>query len=114
MLRAVGRVAGITLLYMVAAAHVGSPDAWYEGNAGPYNVTINVQLPGVVPGVAQVFIRVVGDKPEKVTVVGNRFDATGGAPPPEIASPVEGDAGLYAAHLWLMSSGSNSITVNVS
>lgn len=114
MFRAVGRVAGIALLYMISAAHVGSPDAWYEGNAGPYNVTINVQLPGVVPGVAQVFVRVAGDKPDKVTVVGNKFDATGGAPPPEIASPVEGDAGLYAAHLWLMSGGSNSITVNVS
>jgi hypothetical protein len=114
MLRAVGRVAGITLLYLVATAHVGSPDAWYEGNAGPYKVTVNVQLPGVVPGVAQVFVRVAGDKPDKVTVVGNKFDATGGAPPPEIASPVEGDAGLYAAHLWLMSGGSNSITVNVS
>ena len=112
-LRAVGRVAGIALLYMISAAHVGSPDAWYEGDAGPYKVTVNVQLPGVVPGVAQVFVRVAGDKPDRVTVVGNKFDATGGAPPPEIALPVEGDPGLYAAHLWLMSGGSNSITVGL-
>ena len=109
----VARILGIGLLYMISAAHVGSPDAWYEGNAGPYKVTINVQLPGVVPGVAQVFVRVAGDKPDRITVVGNKFDATGGAPPPEFATPVEGDPGLYAAHLWLMSGGSNSITVGV-
>jgi hypothetical protein len=99
---------------MIAAAHVGSPDAWYEGNAGPYKVTVQVQLPGVVPGVAQIFVRVAGAKPDRITVVGNKFDATGGAPPPEIAAPVEGDPGLYAARLWLMSGGSNSVTVGLS
>jgi hypothetical protein len=108
------RVAGITLLYMIAAAHVGSPDVWYEGNAGPYKVTVQVQLPGVVPGVAQIFVRVAGARPDRITVVGNTFDATGGVPPPEAAAPVEGDPGLYAVRLWLMSGGSNSVTVGLS
>lgn len=107
------RLVGIALLYMVASAHVGSPDAWYEGNAGPYKVTVQVQMAGVVPGVAQIFVRVSGGKAERVTVVADKFDATGGAPPPEIAKPVEGDAGLFAGQLWLMSGGSNSITVDV-
>jgi hypothetical protein len=110
---AVGRVAGISLLYMVAAAHVGSPDAWYEGSAGPYKLSVQVKMPGVVPGVAHVFVRVLGDQPATVTIVGNKFDATGGAPPPEVTAPVPGDPGLYAGQLWLMSGGSNSITVAV-
>jgi len=105
---------GISLLYLALAAHVGSPDAWYEGNAGPYKVTVQVQMPGVVPGVAQVFVRVPGERPDRVTIVANKFDATGGAPPPEEATPVEGDPGLYSGKLWLMSGGSNSITVDVS
>jgi hypothetical protein len=71
-------------------------------------------MPGVVPGVAQIFVRAPTDRPERVTVVANKFDATGGAPPPEVAVPVEGDPGLYLAKLWLMSGGSNSITVEVS
>ncbi|MEP6905770.1 MAG: hypothetical protein ABI875_06770, partial [Gemmatimonadales bacterium] len=112
-LRVAGRVAAITLLYMIAAAHVGSPDVWYEGNAGPYKVTVNIQLPGVVPGVAQIFVRVAGDKPDRISVVGNKFDATGGTPPPETATAVAGEPGLYSAHLWLMSGGSNSVTVGV-
>jgi hypothetical protein len=112
-LKSLGRNFGLATLCVVLTAHVGSPDAWFEGNAGPYKVTVQVQLPGVVPGVAQIFVRAPTDRPERVTVVANKFDATGGAPPPEVATPVEGDPGLYVAKLWLMSSGSNSITVEV-
>jgi hypothetical protein len=48
-----------------------------------------------------------------VTVQANRFDALAAAPPPEVAEPVDGDPGLYAAPLWIMAGGSNSVTVNV-
>ena len=105
---------GLASLAMVLSAHVGSPDVWYEGNAGPYRVTIQVQMPGVVPGIATIFVRVDGDKPDRVTVVANKFDATAGAPPPEVATPVEGTSDTYSARLWLMAAGSNSITVAVS
>src|SRR6476646_8673708 len=87
---------GLTLLCVVLSAHVGSPDAWFEGNAGPYKVTIQVQMAGVVPGIAQI------------------VDATGGAPPPEVASRLENSSDTYVARLWLMAAGSNSITVEVS
>ncbi len=108
------RTVGITGLLLVAAAHVGSPDAWYEGTAGPYHVVIQVATPGVVPGVAKVYVRVTGTGVAQVTVGGNRFDALASAPPPEVAKPVEGDPGLYLAPLWIMSGGSNSVTVDVS
>jgi hypothetical protein len=113
LLQVFGRNLRLALVCVILSAHVGSPDAWFEGNAGPYKVTVQVQLPGVVPGVAQIFVRAPIDRPDRVTVVANKFDATGGAPPPEVAAPVEGDPGLYLAKLWLMSSGSNSITVEV-
>jgi len=108
------RVVSISLVYLASSAHVGSPDAWYEGNAGPYKVTVQVRMPGVVPGVAEIFVRVPGERPNAVTVVANKFDATGAAPPPEALTPVEGDPGFYSGKLWLMSGGSNSITVAVS
>jgi hypothetical protein len=101
-------------LTVVLSAHVGSPDAWYEGNAGPYRVTVQVQLPGVVPGVAQIFVRVPGQTVDRVTVLANKFDATGGAPPPEEAVHDDIDPALYRGKLWLMAGGSNSITVEVS
>jgi hypothetical protein len=107
------RAAAITALMVLCSAHVGSPDAWYEGAAGPYHVTVQVQTPGVVPGVAKVFVRVQGTGVEQVTMQANRYDALAASPPPEIATPVEGDAGLYSAPLWIMAGGSNSVTVNV-
>ena len=107
------RVAALSAVVVISSGHVGSPDAWYEGSAGPYHVIVQVATPGVVPGVANVFARVAGTGVQQVTVQANRFDALATAPPPEIAEPVEGDPGLYAAPLWIMSGGSNSVTVNV-
>ena len=106
-------MAGVWLALLVCSAHVGSPDAWYEGSAGPYHVVVQIATPGVVPGVAKVYARVTGDGVQQVTVQANRFDALAAAPPPEVANPVEGDPGLYSAPLWIMSGGSNSVTVNV-
>ena len=107
------RVSALTALIVVCSAHVGSPDAWYEGPAGPYHVVVQVATPSVVPGVANVYVRVSGAGVEQVTVQANRFDALAAAPPPEIANPVEGDPGFYSAPLWVMTGGSNSVTVNV-
>jgi hypothetical protein len=107
------RIATLTAVVVVCSAHVGSPDAWYEGNAGPYHVVVQVVAPGVVPGVAKVFARVAGTGVEQVTVQANRFDALAAAPPPEVAEPVDGDPGMYAAPLWIMTGGSNSVTVDV-
>lgn len=108
------KTASVLLLYLIASAHVGSPDTWFEGNAGPYHLTVQVATAGVVPGVAKIYVRAIGDRPDKVTIQTNKFDATGGAPPPEPALPVEGDEGLFAGKLWIMSGGSNSVTVNAS
>ena len=110
----VKRVAALSVVVVFCSAHVGSPDAWFEGNAGPYHVTIQVATPGVVPGVAKVFTRVEGAGVQQVTVQANRFDALAAAPPPELAEPVAGDAGLYAASVWVMAGGSTSFTVAVS
>ena len=109
----VTRVAAVAAVVVICSAHVGSPDAWFEGNAGPYHVVVQIATPGVVPGVANVFARVGGAGVEQVTMQANRYDALAAAPPPEVAQPVEGEAGLYAAPLWIMSGGSNSVTVNV-
>jgi hypothetical protein len=109
----VARIAALSAVVVTSSAHVGSPDVWYEGSAGPYRVIVQIATPGVVPGVANVFTRVSGAGVQQVTVQANRFDALATAPPPEIAEPVESDPGLYAAPLWIMSGGSNSVTVNV-
>ncbi len=108
-----GRLAGIAGLVALCTAHVGSPDVWYEGAAGPYHIVVNVQLPGVIPGIADIKVQVAGDPPDQVTAMVNLFNANAGTPPPDVAKPVEGSGGWFATRLWVMAPGSNSVTVGV-
>ena len=104
-------------LVLICAAHIGSPDTWFEGTAGPYRVLVHVRSPGVIPAIADIAVRVYGSGQEPGTVSVsasvNKFDAAGAPPPPEKATPVSGDPELHAVSLWVMSGGSNSVTVNV-
>ncbi|HUR91837.1 MAG TPA: hypothetical protein VMY38_04110 [Gemmatimonadaceae bacterium] len=104
-------------LVLVCAAHIGSPDTWFEGAAGPYRVLVHVRSPGVIPAIADISVRVYGPAEEQgrvsVSASVNKFDAAGAPPPPEKAAPVAGDPELHAVSLWVMSGGSNSVTVNV-
>ncbi len=100
---------------VVASAHVGTSNAYFDGAAGPYGVRVIVRTPGVVPGLAQVTVRILeGEGVERVTVRPLRSDVgLEGAPPPDAARPVRGEAGLYGGELWLMTAGSYSVEVGV-
>ena len=52
---------GLALVALSTMAHVGSPDTFFVGNAGAYPVRIVVRLPGVIPGRAQVTVRITDD-----------------------------------------------------
>lgn len=109
-----GRWLGLAAVVVVCSAHVGSPDVYYEGSAGPYRVLVVVRMPGVVPGVAQIVVRVTGAgaPPERVAVGVNHFDAAT-APPLEDAVRQASDPASFAGKLWVMSGGSNAVTVQV-
>jgi hypothetical protein len=112
------RGALIVLLALVSMAHVGSPDTFYSGKAGPYDIRVSVRLPGVIPGRAQVTVRVAGTNRADAYRVSLRAGQWNvglkGAPPPEPATPVPGDPALYAAELWFMTSSSYEMAVDVS
>jgi hypothetical protein len=114
--------AGILLLLALALgasparAHVGSPDTFFAGNAGPFAVRVTIRPPGVVPGLAEIFVRVDGGGPgvRSVTVRPMRSDTgAGGAPRPDETKPVPGQPGLYSGSLWLMTEGAYAIEVSV-
>ena len=98
-----------------ASAHVGTSNAYFDGAAGPYEVRVIVRTPGVIPGLAQASVRILGGEGvERVTVRPLRSDVgLEGAPPPDVAVPVPGEQGLYSAELWLMTAGSYSVEVGV-
>jgi hypothetical protein len=111
--RALRRVALVTAIGLVSSAHIGSPDVWFDGMAGPYKILVHVVAPSVVPGIATINIRVAESGITRVSAFVNKFDATGGTPPPDVAAPVLDNASWYRTRLWVMSPGSNSVTVMV-
>ncbi len=62
MRRAVAIAAAAALLALAPAveAHVGSPDAVQDGQAGPYHLLVTIRPPEVIPGIAQIEIRALG------------------------------------------------------
>jgi hypothetical protein len=108
---------GLLLLLLWCAtpssAHVGRQNIVFEGLAGPYPLRVVIKPPGVVPGLAEITVRRLGDEVESVSVLPMRWDAgRKGAPPPDPGQRVEGDPALFTAQLWLMNSGAYSVLVN--
>jgi hypothetical protein len=107
------RILAVALCWLIASAHIGSPDVWFDGPAGPYSVRVLIRPPRVVPGLADIVIRVRGGA-ERVQVVPARWDTGAeGAPPPDAATRVRGDAELFSAQLWLMARGAYRIAVTI-
>jgi hypothetical protein len=114
-----GRHVALALLLIVSApalslAHVGSPDVIFDGKAGPYDVRVIVRVPSVVPGLAEVDVRILHGDPSAVHIrpVFWRTGASG-SPSADVAQPVKGVPGLYSGHLWLMARGAYSVYVTV-
>ncbi|HEY6320366.1 MAG TPA: hypothetical protein VJA16_02275 [Thermoanaerobaculia bacterium] len=103
---------------LVSWGHVGSPNVFFEGAAGPYPVHIVVRPPAVIPGVAEIAVRVRAPLPARPpssspaspasprpasggTAGGNRPTAAGGrqglAKLEVTAQPVQWDAGPEGA-----------------
>jgi len=96
----------------VAQAHIGSPNVFVEGNAGPYPVRVVVRPPTVVPGLAEITVRVEAGSVHQVTVF-PVFSKAGraGAPRPDVARLMRGETNVYSAALWLMKPGAYSVEV---
>jgi hypothetical protein len=105
----------VVAVVLVSSAHVGSPDTYFEGTAGPYPVRVIVRSPGVVPGLAQISVRLLErGSARRVLVLPVFWDPkTAAPPPPDVAKPVPGDPALYSAALWLMREGAYSVQVTV-
>src|SRR5881398_3578084 len=84
-----------------ARAHVGSPNVFFEGKAGPYPVHVIIQPAEVIPGLAQIAVRIEAGGVERVTALPMKWDlGRKGAPPPDDAKLVPGETNLYCAKLW--------------
>jgi len=110
---------GLTILLLFTAlplsAHVGSPDVFYEGKAGPYPLFVIIRVPQVIPGVAEIQIRSESGDVQAIRVVPMRLAGPGSnlPPTPDPAAQSKDDPQFYTASLWLMESGALQVRVLV-
>jgi hypothetical protein len=105
----------VTLCALPLVAHIGSPDIFYEGEAGPYRLLVTIRPPQVIPGVAAVEIRSAAPDVRRVRIV--PLPLTGPAaklaPLPDVAQRSAEDLQFYTGSLWLMATGSWQVRVSV-
>jgi hypothetical protein len=114
-LRACGLAVLILVLSTSAFGHVGSPNVYLEGDAGPYHLLVEVTPPAMVPGVAQVQIRVMSGTVNSVSIAPvfvNGKDQ--GLPPAPDLMRHAVDPQLFTGSVWLMESGSWEVRAEVS
>jgi hypothetical protein len=95
-------------------AHVGSPDVFYEGDAGPYRLMVTIRPPQVIPGVAGIEVRSMSPDVRQIRIVPLRITtAKQYAPVPDLARPSKEDPRFFTGSLWLMATGSWQVKVMV-
>lgn len=107
-------VAFAAFVAIVASAHIGSPDVVFDGVAGAYAVRVIVRPPDVVPGLAQIVVRVEASDVQHV-LIRPVYWRTGvaGSPKADEAARVAGQDRIFTGQLWLMSRGAYSVYVTV-
>lgn len=98
----------LAALAITAQAHVGSPDIYLDGKAGPYQLFVTIRPPAVIPGVAQIEIRSQTPGVREIHAVplpmagpGARF-----APVPDTLKRSPQDPQFFTGSLWMMATGS--------
>jgi hypothetical protein len=99
-----------------AYGHVGSPDVYLDGQAGPYHILLTVTPPAMVPGIARVQARVVSGNVTGITVepVYVNGKDQGFPPTPDAMQSAPGDPQWFTGNVWLMQSGAWDVRVEVS
>ena len=110
----------ITFLFAVlastlACAHVGSPDVFYEADAGPYHLFVTVRLPMVIPGVAEIEVRSATPDVQVIKFVPLRLSGPGSNLPsiPDVAERSKQDPQFFTGKLWFMEFGALRVHLDV-
>lgn len=83
-----------------------------EGKVGGYAARVVIRPPPVIPGLADISVRVLSGDVREITVAPIKWN-TGkkGAPRPDVAQRVPGEDRLYSAQLWFMEGGAHVVEV---
>src|SRR6516165_716955 len=85
------------------SAHVGSPNVYLESYAGPYHVLVTVDPPPMIPGLAQVEVRVTAGTVTGISIAPVYVNGKdqGLAPAPDLMLRSANDPQWFAGKVWL-------------
>jgi hypothetical protein len=103
----------LMLITLAAHGHVGSPDVYYEGDAGPYRLFVSVRMPQVIPGVAEIQVRSQSRDVHTIQIVPMRLTGPGSnlPPIPDVAKQSKQDPQFFSSSLWLMEFGALKVRI---
>jgi len=103
----------LTACVLPGSAHVGSPDVFVEGDAGPYKLFVTVRVPQVIPGIAEVEIRSESNNVSEIRIAPMQLTGPGSqfAPTPELTARSKDDSQFFRGSLWLMEFGSLQVRI---
>ena len=105
----------LLLTSTMAFSHVGSPNVYFEGDAGPYHLLITVNPPAMIPGVALVEARITSGTVGGISIAPVYVNGKdqGLAPAPDTMQPSTDNPQRYSGKVWLMQSGAWEIRTEV-
>lgn len=110
-------VASLAVLLLIAPAwaHVGNPDVYFQGAAGPYHLIITIRTPQMIPGTADMEILSATPGISQITVVPLYIVGPGAKYPPvgDLLAQSKEDPQYFSGQIWLMESGSWQVRVQV-
>src|ERR1700683_597725 len=109
----IGRALLIVLTAACANAHVGSPDVFLEGSAGPYPLFVTIRPPSVIPGVAEIEIRCASADIREIHITPTPLTGAGAkfAPAADLMQRSKADPQFFTGSLWMMGSGSWQVRI---
>src|SRR5215470_3434533 len=104
---------GALCLAPASLAHVGSPNVYFQGYAGPYHLVVMVRTPQMIPGIAEIEVRSeqAGIRQLRVTPLFIVGPGSKYPPPPDVLRPAPDDARFFTGKIWLMESGSWQVRI---
>ncbi len=92
---------------------MGSPDVFFQGKAGPYELLIAIRPPDVVPGIARVEVRSLSQGVRELDLTPTPMTGEASRHPPiaDIAEKSAKDPQSFEGSLWLMGSGSWKVRI---
>src|SRR5215472_9689842 len=108
-------LAFVVVAATTAFAHVGSPNVYLEGDAGPYHILVTVDPPPMIPGIAQVQVRVTSGTVDGINIAPVYVNGKDQGLPPTADAMLRSanDPQWFTGKVWLMESGAWEIRAEV-